>query len=66
MSHDEKLQCCCEFSLCVFQKFQDLRKKNDEMKMMKVPRQRKRRRHKKGVCHDTMKKNVMLDTVCWC
>ncbi|XP_037638483.1 protein FAM204A isoform X3 [Sebastes umbrosus] len=32
-----------------WQKFQDLRKKNDEMKTMKVPcRRRKRRRHKKG------------------
>ncbi|XP_054456390.1 protein FAM204A isoform X2 [Anoplopoma fimbria] len=33
----------------MWQKFQDLRKKNDEMKTMKGPRQRKkRRRHKKG------------------
>ncbi|XP_039995905.1 protein FAM204A isoform X1 [Xiphias gladius] len=32
----------------MWQKFQDLRKKNDEMKSMKVPRRRKRRRHKKG------------------
>lgn len=32
----------------VWQKFQDLRKKNDEMKTMQVPRKRKRRRHKKG------------------
>ncbi|XP_073338215.1 protein FAM204A isoform X1 [Pagrus major] len=32
----------------MWQKFQDLQKKNEEMKMMKVPRQRKRRRHKKG------------------
>ncbi|XP_044071228.1 protein FAM204A isoform X1 [Siniperca chuatsi] len=32
----------------MWQKFQDLRKKNDEMKTMKVPRRRKRRRHKKG------------------
>ncbi|XP_076598387.1 protein FAM204A isoform X2 [Chaetodon auriga] len=32
----------------MWQKFQDLRKRNDEMKIMKVPRKRKRRRHKKG------------------
>ncbi|XP_070697298.1 protein FAM204A isoform X2 [Pempheris klunzingeri] len=32
----------------MWQKFQDLRKKNEEMKMTKVPRRRKRRRHKKG------------------
>ncbi|XP_035519602.1 protein FAM204A isoform X2 [Morone saxatilis] len=32
----------------MWQKFQDLRKKNDEMKTMKVPRKRKRRRHKKA------------------
>ncbi|XP_055358192.1 protein FAM204A isoform X2 [Betta splendens] len=31
----------------MWQKFQDLRKKNDEMKSMKVPRRRKRRRHVK-------------------
>ncbi|KAM3606691.1 uncharacterized protein V6R79_021390 [Siganus canaliculatus] len=33
----------------MWQKFQDLRKRNDEMKKMKVPKTRKRRRHKKGV-----------------
>ncbi|XP_026211350.1 protein FAM204A isoform X2 [Anabas testudineus] len=32
----------------MWQKFQDLRKKNEEMKTMKEPRRRKRRRHKKG------------------
>ncbi|KAM9344598.1 protein FAM204A isoform 2-T2 [Symphorus nematophorus] len=32
----------------MWQKFQDLRKKNEEMKSMKIPRKRKRRRHKKG------------------
>ncbi|XP_018536519.1 protein FAM204A isoform X1 [Lates calcarifer] len=32
----------------MWQKFQDLRKKNEEMKSVKVPRKRKRRRHKKG------------------
>ncbi|XP_029377719.1 protein FAM204A isoform X2 [Echeneis naucrates] len=32
----------------MWQKFQDLRKKNEEMKAMKIPRRRKRRRHKKG------------------
>ncbi|XP_038593494.1 protein FAM204A isoform X1 [Micropterus salmoides] len=31
----------------MWQKFQDLRKKSDEIKTMKVPRRRKRRRHKK-------------------
>ncbi|TKS85300.1 Protein FAM204A [Collichthys lucidus] len=36
----------------MWQKFQDLRKKNDEMKIMKVPRKRKRRRHKKGTESD--------------
>ncbi|XP_023281507.1 protein FAM204A isoform X2 [Seriola lalandi dorsalis] len=30
----------------MWQKFQDLRKKNEEMKTMKIPRRRKRRRHK--------------------
>lgn len=40
----------CEFSFSVFfKKFQDLRKKNVQMKSVKVPRKRKRRRHKKGV-----------------
>lgn len=33
----------------MLKKFQDLRKKNDEMKTMKGPRKRKRRRHKKGM-----------------
>lgn len=28
--------------------------------MMKVPRQRKRRRHKKGVCHDTLKMSCLI------
>nr|XP_046257713.1 protein FAM204A isoform X2 [Scatophagus argus] len=32
----------------MWQKFQDLRKKNDDMKKMKVPKKRKRRRHNKG------------------
>ncbi|KAJ4949186.1 hypothetical protein JOQ06_020704 [Pogonophryne albipinna] len=32
----------------MWQKFQDLRKKNDKIKTMKVPQKRKRRRHKKG------------------
>ncbi|XP_040033727.1 protein FAM204A isoform X2 [Gasterosteus aculeatus] len=32
----------------MWQKFQDLRKKNDEMKTIKDPRRKKRRRHKKG------------------
>ncbi|KAG7229959.1 hypothetical protein INR49_009679, partial [Caranx melampygus] len=32
----------------MWQKFQDLRKKNEDMKTMKIPRRRKRRRHKKG------------------
>ncbi|XP_062257455.1 protein FAM204A isoform X2 [Platichthys flesus] len=32
----------------MWQKFQDLRKKSDEMKTMKVQRKRKRRRHKKA------------------
>ncbi|XP_029305934.1 protein FAM204A isoform X2 [Cottoperca gobio] len=32
----------------MWQKFQDLRKKNEEIKIMKVPRRGKRRRHKKG------------------
>ncbi|XP_042358217.1 protein FAM204A isoform X2 [Plectropomus leopardus] len=32
----------------MWQKFQDLRKKNEDMKAVKVPRKRKRRRHKKG------------------
>ncbi|KAK5853686.1 hypothetical protein PBY51_014819 [Eleginops maclovinus] len=32
----------------MWQKFQDLRKKNEEIKTMKVPQKRKRRRHKKG------------------
>ncbi|XP_010732848.3 protein FAM204A isoform X2 [Larimichthys crocea] len=36
----------------MWQKFQDLRKKNDEMKIIKVPRKRKRRRHKKGTESD--------------
>ncbi|KAK1905250.1 Protein FAM204A [Dissostichus eleginoides] len=32
----------------MWQKFQDLRKKNEKIKTMKVPQKRKRRRHKKG------------------
>ncbi|KAG7511587.1 hypothetical protein JOB18_004508 [Solea senegalensis] len=32
----------------MWQKFQDLRRKNDELKTLKVPRKRKRRQHKKG------------------
>uniref|UniRef100_A0A3P8UDK8 Family with sequence similarity 204 member A n=1 Tax=Amphiprion percula TaxID=161767 RepID=A0A3P8UDK8_AMPPE len=32
----------------MWQKFQDLRKQKDEVKMMKAPGRRKRRRHKKG------------------
>ncbi|XP_022052018.1 protein FAM204A isoform X2 [Acanthochromis polyacanthus] len=32
----------------MWQKFQDLRKQKDEIKMMKVPGRRRRRRHKKG------------------
>ncbi|XP_008282845.1 protein FAM204A isoform X2 [Stegastes partitus] len=31
-----------------WQKFQDLRRKKDDIKMMKIPGRRKRRRHKKG------------------
>nr|XP_020457500.1 protein FAM204A isoform X2 [Monopterus albus] len=39
-----------------WQKFQDLRKKNDEMKKMEeVPRRRKRRRHKKSVSENAIK-----------
>lgn len=41
--------------VCVFKKFQDLRKKKDEMKTVKVPRRRKRRRLKKGVRNNIMK-----------
>ncbi|XP_059214759.1 protein FAM204A isoform X2 [Centropristis striata] len=37
----------------MWQKFQDLRKKKDEMPTMKVPRRKKRRRHKKGVSAGT-------------
>lgn len=46
--------------MCLLKKFQDLRKKNDEMKTMKVQRKRKRRRHKKGVSDDTMKMSCLI------
>uniref|UniRef100_A0A3Q3WPI1 Uncharacterized protein n=1 Tax=Mola mola TaxID=94237 RepID=A0A3Q3WPI1_MOLML len=39
----------------MWQKFQVLRKKNDEMKTVKVPRKRKRRRHKKGLQEERKK-----------
>ncbi len=46
--------------MCLLKKFQDLRKKNDEMKTMKVQRKRKRRQHKKGVNDDTMKMSCFI------
>ncbi|KAI3363013.1 hypothetical protein L3Q82_011669 [Scortum barcoo] len=44
----------------MWQKFQDLRKKNDEMKSMKVPRRRKRKWHKKGVTDHPIKMTCFL------
>lgn len=52
--------CVC---VCAFKKFQGLRKKNDEMKKMKVPSKRKRRRHKKGVSDNAMKIQCLVSYV---
>lgn len=43
------------FCVCIFKKFQALRKKKDKMKTMELPRIRKRRRRRKGVTDNTKK-----------